>query len=139
MRDHFVCVPVRRGAGSSLKNIHDELIIQFFFRHFPRRRLNRHREVLIENSEFGIGDGRVLFDQTGCANKASRETEIADGEILHGPGGLGAIVSVCRNTHFPHGIRLSAKLIVLLKKCSNPIRDLSNGFFKYFPMEQRHL
>ena len=38
--------------------------------------------------------------------------EVADGEIFHGTGGLGAVVGVGGDFHFAHGVSFESEIVI---------------------------
>ncbi len=63
-----------------------------------------------------VGQRGVFFDQAQSADKRARKTQIADGKILDGPGGLGAVIGVCRHLHCPHRIHFSPECVAHNRK-----------------------
>ena len=65
-----------------------------------------------ESAQFLVGQGGVLFDQAQRADEGARETQVADGKILHGPRRLRAVIGAGGDLHRPHGIAFSSELFV---------------------------
>jgi hypothetical protein len=63
----------------------------------------------LESAQFLVGQRGVLLDQAQRADEGARETQVADGKILHGPRRLRAIIGAGGDLHRPHGIAFGSE------------------------------
>ena len=76
--------------------------VQLALADFLRGFLDRLGNILRQETERGVGGGRVFLDQPQRTNKLAGKAQIADGKILDRPGGLGAVVGRGRDLHLSH-------------------------------------
>ena len=109
--DDLIDVHIGRGAAAGLKNIDDELVVQFSVDDFVCGLLKQADRAIVQKFELVVHLGGGPLDQSQRGDEPPAETEIGDREIFDGPGGLCAVVSVGRHLHFTHGVAFGTGLI----------------------------
>src|ERR1051326_939131 len=93
----LVRIHIGRGTGTGLKNIEDEVIIEFAIDNFLGSMYNRPGNLRIDGTQCLIHPGCRLFDLAKGANKLAWEAQVADREIKYGALSTGAIISIYRH------------------------------------------
>ncbi len=106
--EDLVGVHVGRRAGAGLEDVDDELGVELPVDYFRRGLLDEGFLRVVDELETGVDLGAGPFDESHRGDEAARETQIGDGEVLGGAGGLGAVVGVLGDLHFSHGVAFGA-------------------------------
>lgn len=121
-RDDLVGVHVGRGAGPGLEDVDGEVRVPVPAGHLVGCLLDRLRDVLVEHAQPRVHlRGRSLDPGEGLDVRPFDPLP-GDGEVLHGPLGLGPPPGVHRDTDLAHGVVLDAKrlFLLLVGHCRSP-------------------
>ena len=106
--DHLVGVHVGAGAGAGLEDVDHEVLVEASLDDLLGGFHNRHGRLLLEQAELQVDAGGALLDHPQGPQKGAREAQAGDREILHRPGGLGAVEGGGGNLHASHGVTFGA-------------------------------
>ena len=97
--DHLVGVHVCRGARSALHDIHHELVVQVSAHDVRAGPVDGVSAFQVEHAELPISPCRSLFHRTECLDQRTMlsQRDAADGEVLHGTGGVDTPVHAGRD------------------------------------------
>ncbi len=100
--DHLVGIHVGRGSAPSLEHIDDELPVERSVDDVLGGSGDRAREVLVEQSQLAIDQGRLLLDQPDGADEPPGQAQIADRKVDLRAHGVGAVIGVIRDLELAH-------------------------------------
>ncbi len=109
--NHFVGVHIGGGAGTALKHVNGELVVQFAVQNFITGLGYGFHPGLINPAQFMIGHGRSLFDHGQRFDHVFKIIDMyaGDGKIFHGALGLHAIIYIIGNVTCSQGVMFQAK------------------------------
>ncbi|GAA3047234.1 hypothetical protein GCM10020000_29160 [Streptomyces olivoverticillatus] len=111
--DDLVGVHVGRGAGAGLEDVDGEVLVPPPLDDLGRGRRDRLGNIAVEHAQLGVGLRRGALDPGQRLDVRALQTLAADGEVLHGPLGLGPPLGVRGDAHLTHGVVLDPVLPVL--------------------------
>ena len=114
--DHLVDVHVGRGARAGLKDIHRKLVVEASVGHLAAGGnqgldLRGRERVFARTGQFAqiaVGDGGRPFYQAEGMDQFRRHGAAGDGEVFHGPLGLGAVIGRGGQADFAHRVVFDA-------------------------------
>ena len=111
--DHLVGVHVGGGAGPGLEDVDRERVVVTALGDRARGRDDRLGLVGREDAEVEVGLGGGSLHMADRMDQRRLDRRARDGEVLHGPLGLGTPQRVLRNPDLSHGVVLDAKAHVV--------------------------
>ena len=102
--DDFVGVGVGGSAGAGLEDVQDEMLIVPAVGDFLGGLDDGVAYRRVQYAQVHVGLGASQLDEAEGADELARKTEVADGEIEHGPHGGRAVQRIGGNLHFAHGV-----------------------------------
>ncbi len=109
VRDDLVGVHVRRRAAPGLEDIDDELVVERAVDDVLSRADDRSGDVLVEQSQLAVDQRRLLLDEADGTDEATRQAQIADGEIDVRPHRVGTVVGGRRHLELAHRVALAPR------------------------------
>jgi len=90
---------VGRGAGTALDHVDHELFVQGAGPHFLGSRNDGVGELGVQQSQFAVALRCGQLDRRQCGDeiRIDRDRGPADGEILHRPQRVDAVIGLCRH------------------------------------------
>jgi hypothetical protein len=107
--DHFVGVHVGRRAGSRLKHLDDELIVEASRGDFQRRLFDRLARLFGEQAQRHVRARGRRLDVSERGEKAPREAVAGDGKVGRRASRLSRVVRVGRHFHLAHTVPFDAE------------------------------
>ena len=100
--DHLVGIHVGGGAGTALQHVDDEVIEAITGDDQIAGRDDGGGDLRFQRAQFAVGDGGGLLHHGERLHEFGivAQQDAGDGEVLHRPGRVDAVVGIGRNFHF---------------------------------------
>ena len=102
--DHLVGVHIHRGAGTALDGVYDKLVVVLALHKKVTGLHNRAGNVSAQHTCICVCDGTGFFQLREAVDHFFVEHATGDGEVLHSPQGLNAIVGILGNLLCADGV-----------------------------------